>query len=136
MQYPWCYSLGETTLCCCFAQPPCHASHPFFVTARHPFFVIARHKVPKQSQDQAHKSGQYQSIMTKMTTQNAKTLPTLIFEFCFSRDCHAFGSQRQRGVSLRGTSLLCHCEERRRRSNLEVSSYQFSAISLQSLASR
>jgi len=32
--------------------------------ARSPL-VIARHRVPKQSQGQAHESGQYQSIMTK-----------------------------------------------------------------------
>jgi len=46
-----------------------------------PLFIIARHRVPKQSQGQAHESGQYQSIMTKMTTQNAKSFPILIFEF-------------------------------------------------------
>jgi hypothetical protein len=39
---------------------PCHA--------RHPLFVIVRHSAPKQSQGQAHESGQYQSIMTKNQT--------------------------------------------------------------------
>jgi hypothetical protein len=61
-------------------------------------------------------------------TIKGKNLPyfcPLIFEFCFSRDCHAFGlamtiKRRLAMTNKKGAMTRCHCEEVRQATDDEA----------------